>query len=97
MGLGIRGSTGLRQPPQFSFIQRVNHLEKREAVEVGVASANPANAMFTHEDCSMGVMQHVAGQIRKLGKDLCGHLDMPRAGNEHTNSRRVEQARNEFP
>jgi len=43
-------------------------------MEVGVPGANPANAVFAHKDCRMGVMQKVASQMGKFGKDLSGHL-----------------------
>ena len=46
-------------------------------MEVGVAGANPPNAVFAHEDCGMGVMQDVARQMGKFGKDLSGYLGVP--------------------
>ena len=65
------------QPPQSSFGQGIDHLEKGKSMEVGVAGANPPNAVFAHEDCGMGVMQEVAGQMGKFGKDLSSHLGVP--------------------
>ncbi len=46
-------------------------------MEVGVSGANPANTMLAHQDCGMGVMQEVAGQMGKLSKDLSCHLGVP--------------------
>ena len=46
-------------------------------MEVGVPRANPPNAVFAHEDRGMGVMEEVAGQMGKLGKDLPCHLGVP--------------------
>ena len=46
-------------------------------MEVGVPGTNPVNAMFAHEDCGMGVMQEVAGQMGKFGKDLPRYLGVP--------------------
>ena len=46
-------------------------------MEVGVAGANPPNAVFAHEDCGVGVVQEVASQMGKFGKDLSGHLGVP--------------------
>jgi len=46
-------------------------------MEVGVPCANPANAVFAHEDCGMGVVEEVARQMRKFCEDLSGHLGMP--------------------
>ncbi len=66
-------------------------------MEVGVAGTNPANAMFAHQDGSVGVMEQVAGEMRKLGKDLSSYLSVPRCGNQHTQSRRIQQARYELP
>ena len=59
-------------------------------MEIGVPGANPANAVFAHEDCGTGVMEEVAGQMRKFRKDLSGHLGVPRGRDKHTQSRRVE-------
>jgi len=66
-------------------------------MEVGVPGADPANAVFAHEDCGVGVMEEVAGQVRKLRKDLSSHLSVPQRRNQYTQSRRFQQARNEFP
>ena len=76
-----------RQPPQFSFIQRVNHLEKREAVEVGVPSANPANAMFTHEDCGMRVVDEITRKVRQFRNDLFDNIRMTVRRNKDAKSR----------
>ncbi len=46
-------------------------------MEVGVPGANAPNAVFAHEDCGVGVMQEVAGQVGKFGKDLSRHLGVP--------------------
>ena len=45
-------------------------------MKVGVAGTNPANAVFAHKNCGMGVMEQVAGQMRKFCEDLSGHLGM---------------------
>jgi len=66
-------------------------------MEISVPGTNPANPMFAHEDCSVGVMEEIAGQEGKVRKDLSSHLSVPRCWNQQTQSRRVEQARNEFP
>ncbi len=46
-------------------------------MEIGVSGANAADAMFAHEDCGMGVMQEVAGQMGKFRKDLSGNVGVP--------------------
>jgi hypothetical protein len=46
-------------------------------MEVGIPGTDLANAMFAHEDCGMGVMEEVAGQMGKFGKDLASHLGVP--------------------
>ena len=76
---------------------RVDHFEKRKAMEVGVSGTNPANTMFAHQDGGVGVMEQVAREMRKLGKQLPSHLRVPRGGNNYTQSRRVEQARHKLP
>ena len=66
-------------------------------MEVRVSRADPANAMFAHEDCGMRVMEDIASQMGKFSEDLCGHLSMSQCGDEHSDSRRLEQAPHEFP
>lgn len=66
-------------------------------MEVGVSGTNPPNAVFAHEDCGVGVVQEVAGQMGKFGKDLSGHLGVTRGGDKDTHSRRLDQARHELP
>jgi hypothetical protein len=61
---------------QFSFGHGIHDLEKRKSMEIRVSGANPANAMFTHQDCRMGIMEQIASQIRELREDLSGHLSM---------------------
>ena len=43
--------------------QRINHRQKRKAVEIGVATADPADPVFTHQHCGMDVMHDAASQI----------------------------------
>lgn len=65
------------QPPQSSFGQGIDHLDEGKPMKVCVPGANPPNAVFAHQDCGVGVMQEVAGQVGKFGKDLSGHLGVP--------------------
>ena len=51
---------------RHSFGQRIDDLDKCKSMEVGVAGANPANAVFAHEDRGMRTMQQVAGEGRKF-------------------------------
>jgi len=66
-------------------------------MEVGIPGTDLANAMFAHEDCGMGVMEDVARQVRKLGKNLSSHLTVPRGRGQHIQPRRVEQGRHKLP
>lgn len=59
-------------------------------MKIGVPATDPANAMFAHQDSGVGVMEQVASEMRKFGKNLRSHLRMPRCGNKHTQSRRIE-------
>ena len=66
-------------------------------MEVGVPGTNPPDAVFAHEDCGMGVMEDVARQVRKLGKNLSSHLTVPRGRDQHIQPRRVKQGRHKLP
>ena len=65
------------QPQRSLFGQGIDHLDEGKLMEVGVPGANPPDAVFAHEDRGVGVMQDVASQMGKFGKDLSGHLGVP--------------------
>ena len=46
--------------PGDSSNDRVDGLDKRKAVEIGVASIDPADPMLAHEDSGLGVKEKVA-------------------------------------
>ena len=46
-------------------------------MEVGIPRADPANAMLTHQDRGLGIMQKIAREMGKLGKSLFHHFRMP--------------------
>ena len=48
--------------PGDSSNDRVDGLDKRKAVEIGVASIDPADPMLAHEDSGLGVEEKVAAQ-----------------------------------
>ena len=47
--------------------QRINHGQKRKAVEVGVAGADLADAVFAHQNRGVDVVHKVAADFRELG------------------------------
>ena len=55
----------------------LDNLEKGETPEVCVSRANPANAMFAHQDRRMRVVKEIAREPGKLGDDLRGDGCVP--------------------
>lgn len=56
--------------------QRIDHIEKWEAMEISIPRANLLDAMLAHQDCGMTVMEEIAGQVRQFGKYLGGNVGM---------------------
>ena len=54
----------------------VDDFEKGESVEVCIPCADLPDAMLTHEDGRVSVVQEIAGQVRKLRNDLPGNLEV---------------------
>ena len=61
-------------------------------MEVRVPCANPADTMFTHQDCRVRIVEHIPRQVRNLFNDLLGDIGMPLRGNEHAEPLRGEQS-----
>lgn len=66
-------------------------------MEIRITGANPPDAMFAHEDRGTRIVEDVASEVRKFGKDLCGHLSVARSGNKYAQPGRFEEAGNKFP
>ena len=71
--------------------KRIDDLEKRKAVKIGIARTNAPDAVFPHENCCVGVVKQVSPDERELRKNLRGNECMPLRWNEHLKARRSEQ------
>ena len=78
-------------------LHRVNDVYKRKAVEVGIPSTHPPDAVLAHENGGMRVMEQVACQMRKLPDNLRGHVGVPRRGYQDADPGRGEQRPDEVP
>jgi hypothetical protein len=43
---------------------RINDLQKRELMKIGIAGTDLPNAMLAHENCRMRIMQQITGEMR---------------------------------
>jgi len=44
--------------------KRINNLQKRELMKIGIAGTDLPNAMLAHENCRMCIMQQITGEMR---------------------------------
>jgi hypothetical protein len=58
-------------------LQGIDDLEKGKSMEVRITGADSPDAMLTHEDGSMPIVEEIAGKVRKLCEDLSCHLGVP--------------------
>jgi hypothetical protein len=43
---------------------RINDLQKRELMKIGIAGTDLPNAMLAHENCRMRIMQQITSEMR---------------------------------
>ena len=60
-------------------IERVDHLDEREAVEVGVARVDAANSVLAHEDGGMSIVKNVSAQMRRFCNYFAQDIGMSRS------------------
>lgn len=77
--------------------ERVHDFDEREAVKIAITRHNPANAVFSHEDRGVGVVQNVPAQMRKLAQSLAQDLGMPAPGEKERDGRRGENGLQKLP
>jgi hypothetical protein len=77
--------------------ERINDFQKPKLIKIRIAGADPSNAMLTHEDCRMRVMQEITGEMRQFQNDLPGDVGMPVGGNQNGESWRTKESRYELP
>jgi hypothetical protein len=77
--------------------KRINNFNKWEAVEIRIPGTNPPDAMLSHENGRVSVVEEIAGKIGKLGDDLASHISMTLCGRENSKAWRGEQRRHKVP
>ena len=73
------------------FPQRIDDLEKGEAVKIGVPCDDTADAVFAHQYCRMEVMHLVAAQVGRLFQGVSQHRGMAFSRSKHSQTRRSMQ------
>jgi len=49
---------------------RIGHLNKREAMEIGITSVNFPNSVLAHQHRRVGIVQNVTAQMGNLGNQV---------------------------
>jgi hypothetical protein len=83
--------------PGASGANGVDHLEKREKMEIGVAAADARDSMLTHEDCGMRVMENISREVRDFCNDLSRDVGVALRRDENPEASRAHQGGNERP
>ena len=60
-------------------------------MEVGVAGADPVDAVLAHQHCGVKVVEQVAANIRQLRQYPCQHCRMTLRRHQQIEPRRVQQ------
>ena len=66
-------------------------------MEVGISGIDAANPVLAHQDGGVGVVYHVASEVRELREYLGGDRGMPVRGEENAQAGGSQQRLNEFP
>ena len=83
-GTGRRGGRPVARTSGFSERdRRIDDREEREPAKVGVAGADPADAMLSHQYRRMHVVHHVAPQIGQFRQGSGEDGRMTRCGHQH--------------
>lgn len=77
--------------------ERIDDLEKREAVEVCVPRADLADAVFAHQNSGVRVMNEVAGQLRHLVNEVLCDIGVPRRRHQYAQTWRGKERQYELP
>jgi hypothetical protein len=77
----------------------IDNFEERELIEIGVAGANSSDAMFTHKNGGVRVVEQIAGKMRQLQNDLLRNVGVPFCRGQELRglARRAAPQRNSTP
>src|SRR5215475_4461909 len=79
------------------MLKDVDDIEKGEAMKVSIMGHDLADAMLTHKDSGMYVMNEVPRQKGKFGKYLLNNIGMALCRNKDIQSWRREKGRDKTP
>jgi hypothetical protein len=75
----------------------IDYFEERELIEIGVTGANSPDAVFTHKNGGVRVVEQIADKMRQLQNDLLRNVSVPFCRDKNCEAWRGEQRRNEIP
>ncbi len=64
-------------------LKRIDHFEKRKSVKIRITGADSPDAMLTHEDGRVRIVQEIARQVRQFGKYLSCYLSVSLRRGKH--------------
>ncbi len=65
-------------------------------IEIGVAGADLPDAVLAHENCSVSIVEQIAGEVRQLVNEFARDVCMTMGRNENREARRSEECRHEL-
>ena len=77
--------------------QWIDDFQERELIEIGVAGADLPDAVLAHENCSVSIVEQIAGEVRQLVNEFARDVGMTMGRNENGEARRSEECRHELP
>jgi quercetin dioxygenase-like cupin family protein len=81
----------------LGIAERIDWLDERKAVEVGVARVYPTNPVLPHEHSRMCIVHQIAREERELAEDFRGNGRMPGRCRQHGESRSRQQRLDKQP
>ena len=77
--------------------KRIYDFQKRELIEIGVTGADSPNSVLAHENCGVGVMHQITGEMWQLQNDLSRDVGMPVGRDKNGEAWRGKQCHDELP
>ena len=78
-----------RHPGQLKS-KRIDDFQKRELVEISISGTNLPNAVLTHENCGVSIVEQIAGDVWQLENDFAGDIGMTVGRDENSEPWRAE-------
>jgi len=75
----------------------INNFKKTKSVKIGIPCADLPDAMLTHENRRVRVMEDVSGEMRVFGNDAISYFGMPFSRHQKIKTRRGDQGCDKRP